>query len=424
MLPRLLRYLTMVELVVLFGAGAGLFFLPGPTGDAWPWELTPFTTRFLGAVYLAAYVAVALMLWIGRWAPARVTVWALGAFTAIVFAISLIELDRFDLSRPVTWVWLALYLILPLNAAYHLWRYRSVQLPAPSRVGPVWSALLFGSAALLGVYSIGLLALPDASTEFWPWPVDDFHARMYSAAFVAVAVGLYAVARAARPVEFFSVGLTHATLALMAIVGLFVVDRSRGSVDWSAAGVWLWVGGFATLLGLSLAMIATSRLALPVPQTSALSPERGQDVARGVTLFFAIAFITAGITGFLPAFTSDPPADAHHLEVTASYGYLLGLYPVNLLHNLLHLGFGFAALAALAGRISIRRYNRALALILGALFLAGLVPGLETAFGLVPLFSHDIWLHGLEALAAGYVGFVLLGAPAAAGVAPRSARTA
>jgi hypothetical protein len=36
----------------------------------------------------------------------------------------------------------------------------------------------------------------------------------------------------------------------------------------------------------------------------------------------------------------------------------------------------------------------------------GLIPGLDTTFGLVPLFSHDVWLHVLLAGGAAYFGFV------------------
>jgi hypothetical protein len=37
---------------------------------------------------------------------------------------------------------------------------------------------------------------------------------------------------------------------------------------------------------------------------------------------------------------------------------------------------------------------------------AGLVPGLNTMFGLVPLFGNDIWLHALLAGIAAYFGWV------------------
>ncbi len=32
----------------------------------------------------------------------------------------------------------------------------------------------------------------------------------------------------------------------------------------------------------------------------------------------------------------------------------------------------------------------------------GLIPVLNTSFGLIPIFGHDVWLHALFALAAAY----------------------
>jgi hypothetical protein len=46
-----------------------------------------------------------------------------------------------------------------------------------------------------------------------------------------------------------------------------------------------------------------------------------------------------------------------------------------------------------------------LAVIFGVLTVMGLIPGLNTVFGLIPLFGHDIWLHALTAIAAAYFGF-------------------
>ena len=406
-LPRLLRYLTMIELAVLVVAGAGLFFLPGPAGDAWPWDLTPLNTRFLGAVYLAALVAVALLLIVDRWVPARTTLLALFGFTAIVFVISLVEYDRFEFDRPATWGWYLLYLVLPLNAAYHLWRYRPATNPEDSSPSSGWTALLHVVAATVAGYSIGLLLLPDLFTGFWPWPIDPFHGRLYSAAFASAAIGFYLAARSGRLLDYLSVGLTHLIMGVFAISGLLIVDADRDVINWSAAGTWLWVGGFGGLLALSIAMIVSARSVLALPVLRPDNPDRSTAVARAFALLFGSAFVTAGVTGFLPGFTSGPPTGATNLEITAAYGYLLGIYPVNAVHNLLHLGFGIAGFAAYFGRLSIGRYARVVAVILGALAVMGMVPGLRTTFGLLPVFGHDIWLHSLEALIAGYVGFVV-----------------
>jgi hypothetical protein len=36
----------------------------------------------------------------------------------------------------------------------------------------------------------------------------------------------------------------------------------------------------------------------------------------------------------------------------------------------------------------------------------GLIPGLKTLFGLVPLYGHDVWLHATLAIVVAYFGFV------------------
>lgn len=45
-------------------------------------------------------------------------------------------------------------------------------------------------------------------------------------------------------------------------------------------------------------------------------------------------------------------------------------------------------------------------MIYGVFVVMGLIPGLLTVFGLVPLHSHAIWLHLLLAGVAAYFGFV------------------
>lgn len=60
---------------MLAGAGSVLFFAPTLGHDVWGWELTPFNTRFLGAVYLASLVGVAAVIVVRRWAPARLVIY-------------------------------------------------------------------------------------------------------------------------------------------------------------------------------------------------------------------------------------------------------------------------------------------------------------------------------------------------------------
>jgi Domain of unknown function (DUF4383) len=408
MLPRLLRYVSLAEIVVLIITGGGLFFFPGLIDDLWPWPLTPFNARSLGAVYLAALTSVTLMIVIDRWDPARTILGSILGFTSIVFIISLIEIDRFDFDRPGTWGWFLLYFILPVNSAYQLWRSRDEPTEMTMRFSPFWSVLLWGSAGLVGAYTAGMLIAPGTFTEFWPWPVDDFHGRMYSAAFISAAAGFYGVARHRRPIDMFAIGIVHVFAGVLPIVGLLVVNASRDVLDWSDGGLWLWLAVFSGLSSLGVAMVARSRrefssIPLPLP-----GMDRRDVAAKAFALLFSAAFLSAGISGFLPPFLADLPDNARSIDLTASYGYLVGLYPVNALHTLIHLTLGIAGVLALIGRISIGGYARATAVILTAFTVMGLIPGLWTTFGVLPLYGHDVWLHAAEAAIAAYVGFVLL----------------
>ena len=64
---------------------------------------------------------------------------------------------------------------------------------------------------------------------------------------------------------------------------------------------------------------------------------------------FGIVFLIVGVGGFIPGLT--PPHDHPGLTVQAASGMELGLFPVNVLHNLVHIAFGIwlhALLAAVA----------------------------------------------------------------------------
>ena len=126
-----------------------------------------------------------------------------------------------------------------------------------------------------------------------------------------------------------------------------------------------------------------------------------RDLARVIgTLFLAV-----GVLGFVPGMKSPPPLTAPHLTVEAGYGLLLGLFPVNWIHNLVHLAIGLAGLALSHTLSDARTFARGLTFFYGALAVMGVIPGLNSTFGLIPLFGHDVWLHAATAAVAAYFGF-------------------
>jgi hypothetical protein len=122
-------------------------------------------------------------------------------------------------------------------------------------------------------------------------------------------------------------------------------------------------------------------------------------------LVFGIAYLAAGLLGLIPAALVPPPVDAPPTRFALMYGYLLGLFPVNIVHTALNLAVGAWGLGAWSGRTSAVRYARVLAILFGVLAVMGMLPLLNTTFGFMPLQSHDIWLHAVTALVAAYVGW-------------------
>lgn len=127
---------------------------------------------------------------------------------------------------------------------------------------------------------------------------------------------------------------------------------------------------------------------------------------RKFALVFGIVFLAVGVAGFIPGITQ--PHDHPDVMFKTGLGLVLGLFAVNVLHNLAHLLFGVWGLAASRSDAGSRAYGKGVGIAYAVLTVMGLLPmmNLHTTFGLVPLYGHDIWLHA--ALSAGglYFGFV------------------
>jgi hypothetical protein len=122
-------------------------------------------------------------------------------------------------------------------------------------------------------------------------------------------------------------------------------------------------------------------------------------------LIMGIAYMGAGLLGLVPAALMPPPADAPPTNFAVLYGYLLGLFPVNILHSAVHIAIGAWGLAAWRGMASPPVYARSLAIFYGALAVMGLIPGMSTLFGMLPIHGHDVWLHAGTAGLAAYFGW-------------------
>jgi hypothetical protein len=122
---------------------------------------------------------------------------------------------------------------------------------------------------------------------------------------------------------------------------------------------------------------------------------------------FGVVFILVAIVGFIaPGGMAMQPTDP------ATAAKALGMFPVNLLHNIVHLLFGLWGLAASRSWSG----SKSFLTVGGAIYLVLTIVGFlsPSGFGLVPLGGNDIWLHAVLAIV--MLGIGLTAKPAVATV--------
>ena len=126
---------------------------------------------------------------------------------------------------------------------------------------------------------------------------------------------------------------------------------------------------------------------------------------RRFAMIFGIAFLIIGASGFIPGLS---PEHSHpDVRLTTGLSLAMGLFPVNVLHNIVHLLFGVWGLMASKSLPAAKGYAKTVAIVYALLMVMGLISGgnVHTTFGLIPLYGNDVWLHAVLAAIAAYFGF-------------------
>jgi hypothetical protein len=121
-------------------------------------------------------------------------------------------------------------------------------------------------------------------------------------------------------------------------------------------------------------------------------------------LLIGAVFLLVGIAGFIPGITTN----YGHLGWANEDGaQLVGLFGVNVIHNLLHLALGVAGLALARTAATARAYLLGGGLAYLVLFVYGLAIDRGTQWNFAALNTADNWLHFVLALAMVTLGAAL-----------------
>lgn len=200
------RALLVAFAVLTLLAVLQLLLLADVADRYWAWTIrTELTAAFLGAAYGGGFVLSVVALRQPDWSRIRLPVLTVAAFTWLTGAATVIHLHRLHLvtgwpfARVVAWVWLAVYLVVPVAclvvvARQERTRVRSLPVLRPMSDGltaalAVEGAMLFAAGVLL--FAGGMTVHhdePKSAAAFWPWELTPLSAQVIGAWLIALGV--------------------------------------------------------------------------------------------------------------------------------------------------------------------------------------------------------------------------------------------
>ena len=219
-----------VVLVLAIANGAFLYLLPSRAEPDYAWPIAPpVSAAFMGAGYLAGFVAAALTLRASRWRDVHSLVWPLAILSVGLLLATAIHGDRFRWEEPPAWVWTAVYAVIPAGAAY-LWRRQtrvaSVAPPADARLRWIRVAS-WPLGALFVLLGAVLLVAPAALVDDWAWQLTPLLGRAFGSWYLLMGtLLLFAAATVASPDEVLVPYATVGTWSLLVLLLPLLYDDS------------------------------------------------------------------------------------------------------------------------------------------------------------------------------------------------------
>jgi hypothetical protein len=248
-----LRRFYYVAVLLVTSVGVFTFVLSGSTARLFAWPIKPpLTAAFLGANYWAAFF---LALFSARelvWGRARITYAVSVVFTSLTLLATLLHLDKFSFDNANGWLWLIVYVVVPLCLIVLLPRQLREPGVEPVRTAPLerWLLPLMALQALVVlVIGTALWVAPSSADSLWPWALTPLTARAVGAWLLALATGL-AVTIWER--DWTRIQVAVVTYAAMPVLQLVALLRYSNTFNWGGTGAWAYVAFLVSILFLGL----------------------------------------------------------------------------------------------------------------------------------------------------------------------------
>ncbi len=278
LLPSMRRLLA-VAAGLVFLAGIQLYVFPTRTEEYFSWTIvSPMTAVFLGAAYWSAVALEVAGAQARAWVRGRIAVPTVFVFTTLTLVATLLHLDLFHFgaehslaTRAVTWMWLAIYLVVPILMIVITVRQRRGLSQDPPRIRrlPRWIRLaLLMLLLIFGGVGLGLFLVPAQTASWWPWQLTPLTSRAVGAWLISLGVAASHTLIEDDVARIRPLGATAVAFAVLEGVALL---RYGSELDWSSVPAIGYVAVLAVLLCLGIWAVRTSR--------SVQDPGADEDVA-------------------------------------------------------------------------------------------------------------------------------------------------
>jgi len=248
------RWLLVAFAGLTFLAVIQLLLLADVADRYWAWTIrTELTAAFLGAAYGAGFVLAVAGLRQRHWSRIRVPVVTVTAFTWLTAAATVIHLHRLHLTdgwpfaRVVAWVWLAVYLVIPLGCLVVVARQERRRAGADVVLQPMpgWlTAVLAAEGAALLTAGLVLFAggmtvhhhEPTSVANFWPWALTPLSSQVIGAWLVALGLAAALAIRQRDLSRSLVSGMTYAAFGAFQVVAVIWYWPQIRRHD-----AWLWI---------------------------------------------------------------------------------------------------------------------------------------------------------------------------------------
>jgi len=112
-LPRIMVIIAVIASALEYLLGLIMLFSPSTAASFWPWQLTPLMSRVISGWILFIGTGALCLVFEQRYVVYREFLLQAGIWFALILIAGLRHLNNFDFSRPASYIFFAVFAILP-----------------------------------------------------------------------------------------------------------------------------------------------------------------------------------------------------------------------------------------------------------------------------------------------------------------------